>query len=37
MERAERDLGRRFQEALHALFYVDDAELCRLVHDYGVF
>ncbi len=30
-------IARRFQEALHRLFFVEDAELRRLVLDYGVF
>jgi len=29
--------GRRFQEALHKLFFEEDAELRRLILDYGVF
>ncbi len=30
-------IARRFQDALHQLFFVDDPELRRLVLDYGVF
>jgi hypothetical protein len=30
-------MGRRFQEALHRLFFVEDAELRRFTLDYGVF
>jgi Nucleotidyltransferase domain len=30
-------IARRFQEALHQLFFVEDAQLRRLVLDYGVF
>jgi hypothetical protein len=30
-------MGRRFQDALHKLFFVEDAHLLRLILDYGVF
>lgn len=30
-------VGRRFQEALHRLFFVEDPDLRRLIQEYGVF